>query len=156
MREREMTEKRADGRITRYFLRFGHITPSPTLPGRQVPLPRGRRLHNCLRDVGMARPSSSPRQPLCRFAPCFYDSREKFVDFGSAEHGCSEPAPVAVKILISRKFVSKCQARFRRLPAVLRLRNSDFKKNRRNVFSLGTYLRPKMSIRIGEDIGIFQ
>jgi hypothetical protein len=45
-----------------------------------------------------------PGSPAAGSLPCFYDSREKFVHFGSAEHVCSEPAPVAVKILISRKF----------------------------------------------------
>ncbi len=38
-----------------------------------------------------------------------------------------------------------------RIPSPVR-----FKKKRRNVFRIGTYLRPKINIRIGEDVGIFQ
>jgi hypothetical protein len=59
-------------------------------------------------------------------------------------------------VSLGQNVVSKCQARSLGLPAVLRLRNSDFKKNRRNVFRIGTYIRPKINLRIGEHVGIFQ
>ncbi len=68
-----------------FLSRITVFNPFHTLPRRKLALPRGRRLHIGLRDVGMARPSSSPRQPRAGSLPCFYDSREKFVNFGSAQ-----------------------------------------------------------------------
>ncbi len=87
-RTNSRTDGRADGRTTGYFSKFSQITPFPTLPRKKPALLRGRRLHNGLRDVRMARPSSSHRQPPpAGSLPCFYDSREKFVHFGSAQPG---------------------------------------------------------------------
>ncbi len=48
--------------------RVAVLNPSPTLPRRKLALPMGRRLHNGLRDVGVARPTSSRRQHTYRFA----------------------------------------------------------------------------------------
>jgi hypothetical protein len=82
------------------------MTPFPTLPGRKLAFPRGGRLRNGLRNVGVARPSSSRRQHTCRFAPLllrFSRNSSVLARPSLAEHSWSEPAPVAVKILISRK-----------------------------------------------------
>ncbi len=137
------------------------MTPFPTRPRRKRALPRGRRHHNSLRDVRMARPSSSHRQHPCRFAPLLLRFSRKIRPFwlGPARQSTAGPSPrlSRSKFWFRENFVSKCQALYQGLPAVLRLRNSDFKKNRRNVFRIGTYLRPKMNIRIGEHVRmIFQ
>ncbi len=137
------------------------MTPFPTLPRRKLALPWGGQLHSGLRDVEVARPSSSLQQHPSRFAPLllrFSRKNRPFLALPSlAEHSWSEPAPVAVKILISRKFCDKLSATFcsRGPHVVLRLRNSDF-LNCRNVFMIGTYLRLKMKLRIREYLKIFQ
>jgi hypothetical protein len=105
------TDGRADGRKTRYFSRFGQMTPFPTLPSRKLSLPRGRRLHNGLQDVRMARPSSSHRQPPCKLAPLLLRFSRKIRPFWLG------PAPQSTA---GRSLV---RAR------AYRGQNSDFEKN---------------------------
>ncbi len=90
-KEREQTDGRADGRITGYFSKIGQITPSPTLPRRKLALPRGRRLHNGLRDVGVATPSSSPGQPHCGSqASCYFQRQGSCsTSYASGTHASS-------------------------------------------------------------------
>ncbi len=143
-----------------FFSRVAVFNPSPTLPRRKLALPRGRLLHNGLRDVGVARPSSSCRQPPCRYAPLLLRFSEKFVHFGLAQPG---------RALLVRARACRCQnSDFEKnlcqnvrhdLETFWRFYASEtpiFKKNSRNFFRIGTYLQPKMNIRIGEDVGIFQ
>jgi hypothetical protein len=78
-----------------FFSRITVFNPSYTLPRRKLALPRGRLLHNGLRDVGMARPTSSPRQPRCRFAPLLLRFSRKIRPFrlGPARQSTAGPSP---------------------------------------------------------------
>ncbi len=80
---------------TPFFSRITVFNPSYTLPRRKLSLPMSRRLHNSLRDVGMARPSSSPRQPRCRFAPLLLRFSRKIRPFwlGPARQSTAGPSP---------------------------------------------------------------
>ncbi len=112
------------------FSSFPEMTPFPTLPGRKLACPRGGRLRNGLQTSewqGLAHlAGSTPAGSL----PSFYDSREKFVHFGLAQPGRARlfraRACRGQNSDFKKKIVSKCQAQSRGLPAVLRLRNSDF------------------------------
>jgi hypothetical protein len=81
-----------------FFSRVAVLNPSPTLPRRKLTLLRSRRLHNVLRDVGVARPSSSRRQHPCRFAPLLLRFSRKIRPFwlGPARQstaGAAGPSP---------------------------------------------------------------
>ncbi len=67
----------------------------------------------------------------------------------------AKPAPVAVKPLISRKFCAKLAGAFSRLSGGSTPPNLRFLKKNRNVFCVGTLLRPKLQLRIGEHLGTF-
>ncbi len=89
----ESTQKQV---VTSLFLsRIFVLGPSQTLPCKKLALPRGRRLHNGLPDVGMARPSSSPRQLRCRFAPLLLRFSRKIRPFrlGPAWQSTAGPSP---------------------------------------------------------------
>ncbi len=126
------------------------MTPFPTLPAGNcqwlVPVA------DCFATVygtsdwqGLAHHAGSPPAGSL---PCFYDSREKFVHFGSAQPGRARLVRARAchgQKSDFEKFCVKMSGIISSLPAVLRHRNSDFLKNRRNVFRIGTYLRPKMN-----------
>jgi hypothetical protein len=52
-----------------FLLESRRIEPPSHASPLKLALPKGRQLHNGLRDVGVARPSSSRRQHTCRFPP---------------------------------------------------------------------------------------
>jgi hypothetical protein len=119
------------------------MTPFSTLPGRKMACPRGRRLRSGLRDVEVARPSSSRRQKTIRLAPpLFQFSRKIRWVFGSTQPG-SRPLGRArmVKALISRKI---CVQNVRRVFQDFRgvyASEPPIQKKLKNVVSVGTFLR---------------
>ncbi len=92
--------------------------------------------------------------------PCFYDSREKFVCFGSAQHGRARLVRARACRGQNSDFEKNlCQNVRHDLEAFRRFYGSEtpiFEKTVETFFRVGTYLRPKMNIRIGEHVGIFQ
>jgi hypothetical protein len=135
------------------------MTPFPTLPGRKLACPRGGLLRNDLRDVAVARSGPSRRQHTCRFAPAFTILEKKFVHFGSAQPGRAQLVRACACCDQNSDFEkSLCQDVRHDLEAFRRFYASEtqiLREHRRNVFRIGTYLSPKMNIRIGEQ-GTFQ
>ncbi len=118
-----------------FFLQSRRIEPLSQLPRRKLALPRGRQFHSELQHDEVARPSSSRLQHTSIFAPLLLRISSKIRPFllGPACQWQNTAGPnprlSLSKILFREKFVSKCQARSQGLPKVLRLRNSDLKKN---------------------------
>ncbi len=120
-RDREQTDVLADGRITGYFLRFGQMTPSPTLPRRKRLFPGADGFTTVYGTSGWQGLAHLPGSPAAGSLPCFYNSREKFVHFGSTQ-------PCRAQLVRARAY---------------RGQNSDFeKKLRHNVWHvLEAFLR---------------
>ncbi len=80
-----------------FFSRVAVLNPSPALPRRKLALPRGRRLHNSLLDVGVARLQASPsrQQHTCRLAPLLLRFSGKIRPFwlGPAWQSTAGPSP---------------------------------------------------------------
>ncbi len=116
-----------------FFSRVAVLNPSPTLPRRKLALPRGRRLQNGLRDVGVARPSPSRRQHTCRFAPLLLRFSRTICPFwlGPAWQSTAGPSPrlSRSRFWLRENFVSKCQARSRGLRQFYASETPIFKKS---------------------------
>ncbi len=146
-----------------FFLRVAVLSPSPTLrlPCRKLALPRGRRLHNGLWDVGVERPSSSCWQHIhtAGLLPCIFYSRETFVRFGLAQHGRAQLVRGRACCCQKSDFEKiLCQNVRHDVEAFLQFYapETPILKNLRNGFRIGAYLRPKMNIQIREHIGMTQ
>jgi hypothetical protein len=130
----------------RIFLEIRPNDPLSHASPQETGSSQGRRLHNGLRDVRMARPSSSHRQPPCRFAPLLssllFSRKIRPFWLGQARlvraRACRGQNSDFEKIMC-RNVRPDLEA-FRRFYAS---ETPIFKKNRRNVFRIGTYLRPK-------------
>jgi hypothetical protein len=72
--------------------RFPEMTPFPTLPGRKLARPRGRRLRSGLLDVEVARPSPSRRLQSGSLHRSF-ESPEKFDGFWRYPAGLTPAGP---------------------------------------------------------------
>jgi hypothetical protein len=93
-----------------FFSRVAVSNPSPPLPCRNLACLRGGRLRNGLRDVGVARPSSSRRQYPCRFAPLLLRFSRKFrpIWLGPAQQSTAGPSQRLSRSKFARQIEHGC------------------------------------------------